>query len=300
MAGPAIQVAPPPRHGRTGGIEAVATFRPNERLGAAGGLVFQSDGCAFPREDAHLCYVNETPIDKTFTGIDNIAGIGDPFALYGAVQCFAGPDADFEERARAALQRGRYRTLEWKLSQWALGATPGATQVGVEMAVAMVEQRLDADYVDRGVILMSAFDAVMADAAGILERTADGYPITIKGTPVIATGVMDPGVVIGVGEVVVEHSGVTAADVINPETNAEWALAEQVFALLVDCSYRVVVPFVPAGGGVDPAIISRIEVLESEVITLQSELDGKVESVVAGAGITVDPTDPKNPVVSAE
>jgi hypothetical protein len=246
MAGPTVEIQPPVRRERQGGIRSVATFRENERLGAAADLVFQSDGCSFPEISEHLCYVGEVdPANKTFDGIELHNAIGEPFPLYSGVQCFLGPDPDQLERARAALEAGRDRQLESAVYAWAQGGVPLVDGVNVADAIALVEQALDGQYLGQGVILMSRADAVRAHAAGALEYTVSG-PVTINGTPVIASGFVGQGQVFGLGSIVVEHSGVEAFQRELLEQNQLWALAEQVFAIIVDCEFRVHSTITPA------------------------------------------------------
>lgn len=237
MAGPAMEVAPPAREKRVGGLSSVATFRPNDRLGAVGALVFQSDGCTFPRTEVSRCIAETPPADKTFDGIDNQDAIGEPFTLYAGVACYAGPEPDFAERARRTLAEGRDRPLEDALETWAAGATALAAGTSVAESLALVEQQLDSAYIGRGVILMSRADAVRADAQGALHTVGDQIK-TINGTPVIASGVVTPGTVYGLGSITVEESAVVEHDVITPQENKHYAIAESSHALLVDCEFR--------------------------------------------------------------
>lgn len=43
----------------------------------------------------------------------------------------------------------------------------------------------------------------------------------------------------------------------------------------------------------------KVVALEGDVIALRADVDSKLESVIAGAGVTVDNTDPLNPIISA-
>jgi len=238
MAGPIIEVTAPARVAREGGLADVAEFRLNDRLGAAEGLVFQSDGCTFPRSEPNRCIAETPPADKTFDGIEIEGAIGAPFTLYSAVACYAGPDPDFAERARRLLDEGRDRPLEDALETWASAGTALPNGGDVVGAVAAVEQELDSNYLGRGVLLMSRADAVRADAAGIVEKVGDQIQ-TINGTPVIASGMVTPGTVYGLGSITVEHSSVIGRDIVHPTTNKHFALAEASFAVLVDCEFRV-------------------------------------------------------------
>lgn len=240
MAGPVVEIAAPVRTDRVGGISKVATFRQNDRLGAAQLLAFQSDGCTFPQISEHLCYVGEAdPAAKMFDGIEIEDAIGVPFPLYAGVMCYAGPDPDELERAQRALASGTDRALEEQLAIWAQGGVAVGTGETVAGAIALVEQALDDQYVGQGVILMSRADAVRADAEGAIHANLDGVPTTINGTPVIASGRVDPGQLFGLGAIVVEYSETLAREIVQTEANRHWALAEAVFALAVDCSLRL-------------------------------------------------------------
>jgi hypothetical protein len=218
----------------------VATFRTNDRLGATQRPVFQSDGCTFPQISEHLCYVGAPdPADKEFDGIELSDAISDPFPLYAGVMCFMGPDPDELERAKAALASGQDRALEEVLVDWANGGLAVGTGDDVIGALALVEQALDDAYVGQGVILMSRADAVRADAAGAIHANLDGIPTTVNGTPVLASGRVEPGLVYGLGAIVVEHGNAEANQVMELEANRLWALAEEIFVIAVDCEFRV-------------------------------------------------------------
>lgn len=238
MAGPTVEVEPPVRVPREGGLSTVATYRQNQRLAASDALVFQSDGCTFPRETVIAC-IDDTPATpKTFDGIAIDGAIGAPFALYGGVSCFAGPDDDYSAQARRILTDGRDRAAEEKLETWATGGTAVPSTGGVIGAIAEIEQALDNGYVGRGVILMSRADALRAAAGGAIEKTGDTL-YTKLGTPVIASGAVASGTVYGLGAVVVEESPVNEYATINPQNNRRYALAEAAYAILVDCEFRI-------------------------------------------------------------
>lgn len=242
MAGPKIDIAPPPRTPRVGGLSKVATFRPNDRLGAAGSVVFQSDGCEFPDTEASRCIATAPVPDKTFDGIVIEDAIGAPFTIYAAVACFAGPEPDELERAERTLREGEDRTLEGVLGTWADGGTALAVGSNIPEAIAIVEQELDSKYLGQGVILMSRHDAIFANANGdILDGDVrnDGIPVTVNGTPVLASGRIEPGTVYGLGSIVVEKSETVTRDVVNPTQNKIYALAEASYVLAVDCEFRV-------------------------------------------------------------
>lgn len=236
MAGPTMQVDAPKRNKRTGGLSDVAEFRSNGRLGVAETVVFQSDGCGFPETEESRCYAAETPEDKKFSGVPFDDAIGSTVTLYAGVKCFVAPNPDEVEKARANLEEGRDRVLEGILATWAGGGTAVTAGSSPKNAVARVDHALDKGYRGQGVILMSRFDA---NDAG-LEYT-EGEPLRTKtGTPVVASGFIEPGKVYGVGAIAVEQGEVVERDVIEPQKNTHWALAEQEHTILVDCEFRVV------------------------------------------------------------
>lgn len=240
MAGPTILVTAPVRVERTGGIRQAATFREETRLAASEAVVFQSDGCTFPQISEHLCYAGEvTPDEKTYDSINNIDGIAPPFALYAGTACYLGPDPDQAERSRRTLEGGEDRELEDRLSEWASAGTNVGDSTDLVDALARIEQDLDDNYVSQGVIMVSRGDAVRLDAAGALHTNLDGSIVTINGTPVIASGRHSSGTILGVGAITVIHDTIAQYDVVNPETNTRFAIAERVYAIAVDCLYRV-------------------------------------------------------------
>ena len=258
MAGPSLEVAPPARKPRAGGIAAVAEVRTNDRLGAVAELTFQSDGCAFPQVSQHLCYAGTaTPEDKRFDGIDLVDAIGAPFPLYAGVKCFEGPEPDELARAERTLEQGQDRALEGVLAAWAAGGSALPDGTGVAGALGEVEQAIDDQYLAQGVILMSRGDAVLADTA--LVRGADGLLTTVNGTPVIASGRVEPGAVYGLGAVTVERSGASSYEVVDPESNTRWALAEAVFAIIVDCGFRVKSTILPGGSGMGIGVTNAVD-----------------------------------------
>ncbi len=235
MAGPTLEIQPPVRVERVGGIKSVATFRSNDRIGNAEAIVFQSDGCTFPQTEEVRCFAAEEQPDKTFDGIEVDGAIGAPFVLYAGTKCLIaeGSAADYQERARRILEQGHDRELEEILGEWAAGGTGLQAGVDVKNAIGIVEQALDSQYLGQGVILMSRRDALNA---GLDVATPFR---TAVGTPVIASGRIAPGTVYGIGAITIEQSTTKTYQTVDVTTNTDWALAEQVFAIAVDCEYRV-------------------------------------------------------------
>lgn len=236
----ALQVDAPVRPQRLGGIRAVANFVENARIGAAETVTFMSEGCTFPVGAPGLCYGEVVAPDKSSVGISNLSGIGAPFAMYGGVKCFLGPDSDLEARATAVLLDGEDRMIEDRLEAYATGGTALAAGTTLVGAIANIEQNMDDTYVGRGYILMARSDAVRARAQmAIIDPGLGNVPTTVNGTPVVASGRVAAGTVYGLGATTVLRSAVAQIESIDYRSNDEWQIAEAVYAILVDCNYRV-------------------------------------------------------------
>jgi hypothetical protein len=236
----ALPVAAPTRPDRLGGIRKVATWVEDARIGAAETVVFQSDGCTFPQLAIGLCYGETTVTEKAGVGIANLSGIGAPFAMYGGIKCFLGPDSDLAERARNVLIDGEDRMIEDRLEAYASAGTALAAGTTLVGAVANIEQNMDDVYLGRGYLLMARGDAVRARAQGaIIDPGLGDLPTTINGTPVVASGRVAAGTVYGLGATTVLRSSVTTIEALDPRSNDEWQIAEAVYAIVVDCAYRV-------------------------------------------------------------
>lgn len=240
MAGPTVLVEAPPREPRQGGIKSVATFVNEVRLGATQAVVYISDGCTFPQLDQHLCYTGDpTPDPKTSVGVDTLVAAVEPFALYAGVECYLGPNTDYDERARRILDQGEDRPLETALEEWADGGTALATGATLVDRIANVDNALDAGYLGQGVILMNRGDAVRADAQGALEWGVDGIPRTINHTPVLASSSFPVGVVLGVGAITIVRTGIETYTAQEFVKNREWSIGEAVYSIIIDCNFRV-------------------------------------------------------------
>jgi hypothetical protein len=239
-----VPVAAPARQTRLGGIRAAATWVTNARIGAAEGVVYVSDGCTFPLPAIGLCFGETVVTEKDGVGLDQFTGVGEPFALYGGVACFIGPDSDFPERARNILIQGEDRAIEDRLEAWAAGGTP-LTATDIVDAIASVEQEADQNYLGRPIILMSRADAVRAAAAMAIEYGIDGLPYTVNGTPVVASGSVTTGALAAIGAVTVLRSEIGDIGTFDHTLNTEWAVAEAVYSIIVDCDFRVYATYTP-------------------------------------------------------
>lgn len=234
-------VTGPTRSPRLGGLSGIAEFEPTERLGYTESVSWVSDPCTFPKNAIGLCWEDPVEGDAKFgESIDIEDGIGSPFALYGGIECFLGPDNDFDERARTILEQGTDRALEARIVAWAAGGVTLAGATSLIEALAKVENELDSTYVGRGVIFMNRGDAVLLGLNGGLALGPDGVLVTVNGTPVVSTSAVTAGTLYGTGAVKVLVTAILAHNVVKYQTNVEMSIAERVHAILVDCSYRVV------------------------------------------------------------
>lgn len=236
-------VAAPARSPRRGGIRDIATFVSNARLGATETVAFISKGCTFPQTAPGLCYGEQTSNLKAGVGVDTINGIGAPFAQYAGVECFISADssADYSQRALGLLHEGEYRGLESRLAAWAEAGTSIGASTDIVEAIAGLENRMDQDYPGQGVIILNRGDAVRASAAGAIWgwTGVDTVPTTVNGTPVLATSSATWTTASAVGAITVLRSETNTFPGMDHTTNMDWQIAEAVYAILVDCEYRI-------------------------------------------------------------
>jgi len=240
MAGPNVFVSPPQRQPRKGGIKSViGEFTTTERLGAGAGIEWISQGCDLPKAAPGLCFVpNPVTGDKEFDGIDR--GAGPIFGLYAGIECFLGPNSDYDQRARDLLSEGEGRGVEEVLWEWA-AATGGAALPATSLvdAIAQAEESADSYYVGGPVMIMSRRVAVWARSVGALfGGTAwDGDLWTANGTPVIATAAASDSQLSIMGWPTVYTSDMTVINAVDQTHNKEMAIAERIYAIAVDCAF---------------------------------------------------------------
>lgn len=239
-----LTVEAPAREPRVGGITKVAAVVQVDRLTAApGGKVsYIGAPCGFPLPARGLCWVDDAdqPEAKDGDGIEILDAAVGIRPLYAGVRCFAGTDNDFAERAREVLDFGKDRSMEEALNEWASAATTTIAGDTLVEKVANADEILDNDYIARGVILMNRGDVIRAKGAAVIELDAlTGALATVNGTPVLSTAKVPAGTVHAVGSIaVLLQRGNDIGAIINPKTNNEWAIAEDVFAVIVDCNFR--------------------------------------------------------------
>lgn len=237
-------VTGPTRSPRLAGLSSVAEFEISDRLGYTETISWISDPCTFPKDAIGLCFESPDPVAdaKSGEGVDIEEAISAPFAMYGGVECFLGPDNDFDERARLILDQGLDRFIEGRLAIWGAAIDPLSATDLVD-ALAQVEETLDAEYLGRGVILVNRGDAVRLSDA--LDASSDNVITTVNGTVVVSTAAVPAGKIIGTGAIKVLQTPIIAHNVIAHTTNVEFSIAERVNAILVDCSYRVLATVTP-------------------------------------------------------
>ena len=71
-----------------------------------------------------------------------------------------------------------------------------------------------------------------------IEYGIDGLPYTVNGTPVVATAGVIEGMIYMVGAVTVLRSEIGDIDTIDHRFNKQWAVAEAVYSVIVDCNFR--------------------------------------------------------------
>jgi hypothetical protein len=253
MANPTILVPAPHREPRRGGIKSVTgDFIPLERLGAAANIHYVSDGCVWPSLAPGLCWGADPGGDKSFGGMDIEDGIGGIFAQYVGVECFlgAGNDVEFTDRARRQLEYGEAHEIEAGFVAWAAGGAAAGTGAGIANAIAAAEEYADQHYIGAPVLLMSRHSAVLGDAANALDGDGIGGIWTINGSPVVATWLMPDDKIYVIGWPSVYASQIATAASHEIVQNREQALAERIYAMAVDCTFRAVVTITaPVGAG---------------------------------------------------
>lgn len=234
-------VPAPQRQARSGGIkDIVGDFTTVERLGHTEGITWDSVGCTFPRPTRAGCIDEVTEsVDKTGDGVVIENGIGIPFALYSGVACFVGGDNEgpsYTDQAQALLSAGEDRAVEAKLWAWIDAGTDTAA-ASLAAAIGAAEEHADANYIGQPVLVLSREDVISAKAAGILERI-DGQLVSPNKTPVLSTSAATTGVVGIIGRPAVYATTAVAFRAPDLAANTDFAIAERIYAVGVDCNYR--------------------------------------------------------------
>jgi hypothetical protein len=242
MADPTNLVEAPRRRPRKGGIKTVANVVENTgRMFASERLDWLEEGCTFPKAAPGLCWGEVVAAaDKELDGIGNSFS-GLTFAGYTGVECLdLDGAADFEARARRALEQGEDRFVEAKLIAMlaAADATPTAGTAWVAQ-IAAAEEAADANYLGLPIFVMSREDAAVAAAAGALVGDPDQPMYTRNGSPVLATSAAASGTFYVTGDITLWMGPVAATTATHPQQNTAMALAERAYALGIDCDYVV-------------------------------------------------------------
>lgn len=239
MADATHYVDAPRRSPRRGGIRSVAEFRTaDSRLGLGGVIDFTSPGCGIAVGDVALCYPSpaQPQAEKTRDGIETLQGIGPVFGVYAGVECFLG-GSDYESDATRLLDGGADRAIEAAINTWVTAATATGTAANLLEAVALADNTADAEYVGLPIILMNRGDVDRARAQDAVEGDGSGMLWTTNGTPVVGSAAFTAGTVAVVGGITVLEGASEVNRVANYELNTEYAIAERVYGVIVDCNY---------------------------------------------------------------
>lgn len=247
MADATHYVEPPRRLPRRGGIRSVAEFRAADSRFALGGIIeYTSPGCGLTVGQVELCYPSpaDPQAEKTRSGIETLEGVGPVFGIYAGVECFAG-GSDFEADARRLLSDGSDRAVEAALNTWIQTASTGNAQDSIGEAIAVAENQADGNYVGLPTLVLNRGDAQLAYDAHALYSDGTGNLWTANGTPVLASAEVTAGEVAIVGGITVLEGTVGSFRSIRYELNREYAIAENVYGILVDCDFVAVYPVTP-------------------------------------------------------
>lgn len=242
MADATHYVQPPRRSPRRGGIRAVADFRTAEnRFGLGGVVQYTSPGCGIAVGDVELCYPSPmgTQAEKTRSGIETLDGIGPVFGAYTGVECWLG-GSEYEQDALRLLEQGADRAVEAALNTWIQAVAPEVGGLLAADAIAAADNAADGEYPGLPVIVMNRGDAQKAFTERALEGDRDGNLWTANGTPVLASAEITSGKVAVTGGITVLEGKRDAYRTQDFSLNREFAIAEQVYALIVDCNYVTV------------------------------------------------------------
>lgn len=230
---------PPRRSPRRGGIRSVAEFRAaSNRLGLGGIVEYTSPGCGLAVGDIELCYPSPASpqADKVRSGIDTLQGIGPVFGIYAGVECYL-DGSDFDADARRLLEQGADRAVEAALNAWLQAQTEEASVSTLAAAIAEAENEADGNYPGLPTLILNRGDAQLAFTERALEGDGAGNLWTASGTPVLASANITAGTVTATGGITVLEGAVISSRADRLELNKEFAIAEQVFAIVVDCGY---------------------------------------------------------------
>jgi len=231
-------VQAPTRTPRLGGIRSVAEFRSADRLGMGGVLEYISSGCSIAVGSLELCYPSpaDPQAEKTREGVSTLTG-GTVFGLYFGVECWLAGE-DYPTEARAGLERSEDRGIETALAAWIAGAAGQGVGDTIVDLIAKADDFADGFYAARPIIVMNRGDAVRAYADGAIDADKDGNLWTPNGSPVLAGAAFPVGEVDAIGAITVHHGDVVVNSTTDHIYNKEYAIAENVYGLVVDCNFR--------------------------------------------------------------
>lgn len=246
MATSFLTVETPTRTAPLGGLMAVANVIDSSDPHLAQGLTFVPDACDLPLLTPGSCWVTENPVptEKTFEGIGDPVTSPVTFVLHAGVECFVGPDQDFDRRARQVLDFGESIVVEAILRTNLLDpAASIGTEANIQSAVARAEQYLSANYPALGLIHADRRQTSLGIAAQSLLRvgsrieTGQGVPVANGGGYGSLTGAAtaDPEFIFATGQVNIWRTEVVQTDTVDWTHNTALALVERQYAITIDC-----------------------------------------------------------------
>lgn len=232
-------VQAPTRAPRRGGIRSVAEFRSADRLGLGGIMEFIATPCSIVVGSVELCY--PSPADPQFEKLrEGVVTTQGPavFGLYYGVECWL-DGADYPTEALAGLELSEDRGIEAALAAYIGTAGIQGTGTDFTSLIAQAENIADQVYGGRPTITMNRGDAVRAHAERALNGDREGNLWTPNGSPVLASSAFPAGEVDAVGAITVYHGEAVVNSTTDHIYNKEYAIAENVYGLIVDCNRRI-------------------------------------------------------------
>lgn len=325
LIAPTAPVAAPARTALPYGLGSVLGWRNGDRFQTGVNWVSITCDPAGGRGGPHCDPADIPGLPKDFTG-ERTSGEALPFIVYGHDQCnaVANSPAEAQEFATNHLLAREEARAEQALWTGDLGNVPnfsGANGYDAPVdlgsfapldALSAVEQGIAENYGSLGVIHMSRATATLLGKH--LEKRGGRLYTRALDTPVVAgTGYPD-GQIVGTGSMIgyrgeVITSSARPGDLLDRKQNIMYAVAEREYVIGFDPCPVVIATIVPvepepgpAGASAyDAAVANGFEGTEQEWLASLVGTPGDpgvVQSIVEGTGITVDNTDPANPIVS--
>lgn len=278
------------------------------------------------------------PLEPSEFSLGQDLGEADAFTVYETYKCtpIGNTLGQANEVAQARLQAWEQMRVEQALSTGAFGQSPNFTQAedlgeadSLSLAIATLEMQIAQAYGMHGILHMSLYTATLALDKGLLETS--GQRLRTKlGTPVVAgagytfEGIVATPAMFGYRSEIYWPSN-QPGDLLNRATNDLIGIAHRDYLLAMEpCGMWKMTFSMNSAGTAGPAGASAFEIAVADgfegdeaqwLESLQGQdgqdgqdgtngtdgtdgTDGVVQEIVAGDGVTVDSSDPANPIVS--